>query len=94
MRKIINFKELAVSEAKKASEIWQQKIREQIIGKTVSFTGMKWDTGIHSWEVYTVEVQKVFGNRSGNPFNSEIECQGIDGNIYTIHPDYSIEILD
>jgi hypothetical protein len=93
MRKTINFKELATEEAKKASDIWQQKTRDQILGKTISFIGMAWNTGRHSWEAYTVEVQKVLENRSGNPFNSEIEFQGIDGNIYTIHPDYNIDIL-
>jgi hypothetical protein len=53
---------------------------------------MKWSQRGHDWETYTVKVQKVHPNRSGNPFNPEINFLGEDGETYTIHPEYDITV--
>ena len=93
MSKIINFDKYSQEEADDAATLWDQKVKDQILGKTITFTGMKWSQRGHDWESYTVRVQKVLPNRSGNPFNPEIEILGEDGENYTIHPEYDLVIL-
>ena len=93
MSKIINFEKYSQKEAEYATILWDQKVKEQILGKDISFTGMKWSQRGHDWVSYTVGVQNVLPNRSGNPFNSEIEILGEDGENYTIHPEYDLVIL-
>ena len=90
MSKIINFDKYSQEEADDAATLWDQKVKDQILGKTITFTGMKWS---QRWVSYTVRVQKVLPNRSGNPFNPEIEILGEDGENYTIHPEYDLVIL-
>ena len=92
MSKIINFNKYSQEEADDASTLWDQKIKDQILGKTITFTGMKWSQRGHDWVSYTVKVQKVHPNRSGNPFNPEINFLGEDGETYTIHPEYDITV--
>lgn len=92
MSKIINFNKYSQEEADDASAFWDQKVKDQILRKTITFTGMKWSQQGHSWETYTVKVQKVHPNRSGNPFNPEINFLGEDGENYTIHPEYDITV--
>jgi len=93
MSKIINFDKYSQEESDDAATLWDQKVKDQILGKTITFTGMKWSQRGHDWVFYTVRVQKVLPNRSGNPFNSEIEILGEDGEAYTIHPEYDLVIL-
>ena len=93
MSKIINLDKYSQKEAEYAAILWDQKVKDQILGKDISFTGMKWSQRGHDWVSYTVRVQKVLPNRSGNPFNSEIEILGEDGENYTIHPGYDLVIL-
>jgi hypothetical protein len=93
MSKIINFDKYSQEESDDAATLWDQKVKDQILGKTITFTGMKWHQRGHAWVSYTVRVQKVLPNRSGNPFNPEIEILGEDGENYTIHPEYDLVIL-
>ncbi len=93
MSKIINFDKYSQEETEDAAILWDQKVKDQILGKAISFTGMKWHQRGHAWVSYTVRVQNVLPNRSGNPFNPEIEILGEDGENYTIHPEYDLVIL-
>ena len=93
MSKIINFNTQSREEAELAGEFWTQKIKDQILGKTITFTGMMWETKRHRWESYTVKVTKVYPNVSGDPFSSEVEFLGDDGNSYTIHSDSDLTIV-
>ena len=94
MSKIINFDNQSLEEMNKAYDLWSQKVKDQILGKTISFTGMQWKRVCPGWESFTVKVQKVHPNTSGNPFWSEIDILGEDGESYTIHSEYDLTIID
>ncbi len=91
--KIINFNTQSREEAELAGEFWAQKIKDQILGKTITFTGMQWKRACPGWESFTVKVRKVHPNTSGNPFWSEIDILGDDGKAYTIHSDSDLTIV-
>jgi hypothetical protein len=93
MNRIINFEKQSQQESDKAYDFWTQKIEDQILGKTISFTGMRYNSPSHEWESLTVKVQRVHPNCSGDPFCPSVDVLGEDGESYSIHSESDIAVL-
>ena len=80
----INLVEESTIMADEARTRWDNKLKFLLLGKTISFRGMLWESKGHSWENFTVKVAAIGPNHSGNPFYSEIHILSDEGKNYTI----------
>jgi hypothetical protein len=80
----INLEEESTIMADEARARWDNKVESLLLGKTISFRGMLWESKGHSWEDFTVKVAAIRPNNSGNPFYSEVHILSDEGKNYTI----------
>ena len=88
----INLEEESTIMADEARTRWDNKLKFLLLGKTISFRGMLWESKYHAWEDFTVKVAAISANHSGNPFYSEIDIIGENGKTYTVKASEKITI--
>ena len=67
-----------------ASNKWIKFLKDNLEGKIVKGTMMKWDQG-HNWKTYTIYIKKVMNTKEKDGFNQEVYVQDKDEILYTIH---------
>jgi hypothetical protein len=89
----LNLSKKSEQAREKASREWQTELALTFVGKTVTFRGNSWNSKSKGhWDTHKIKVSGVDENNSGDPFSPSIVLIDSNGDKFSVHPDYQIDI--
>lgn len=89
----LNLSKKSEQAREKARREWQSELESTFVGKTISFRGHYWkEERRGQWDMYKIKVSRVDENNSGDPFSASIVLVDSNGDRFSVHPDYPIDI--